>query len=90
MEAAVSELHLRFDTDSPGDAPAVDAVGEVAEQGALARACLPPQDRDPAVAGLRIGQERVERLALDAPSEQLGTLGEILARRAPPSQSKAN
>jgi hypothetical protein len=42
------------------------------------------------VAGLRIGQEPVERLALDVASEQLGTLSEILTRRAPPAPSKAN
>ena len=41
MEAAVGELHLRLDADGPGDAPAGDTVGQVAEQRALAHPASP-------------------------------------------------
>ena len=70
MEAAVSELHLRLDADSPRDLPAGDMVGEVVQQRALAHARLAPQDGDPAPASESIGQQLVERLALDPTSQK--------------------
>ena len=79
MEAAVGELHLRLDADGPRDLPAGDTVGEVVQQRALAHARLAPQDCDPAPACERIGQEPVERLALDTTSEK--------SRRSPASLS---
>ena len=70
VEAAVGQLDLRLDADGPRNAPAADAVGQVAQQRALAHARLPAQDDDPAPTGERIGQELVERLALGATSEE--------------------
>ena len=57
MEAAVGELHLRLDADGRRDVPAVDPVGEVAEQRALAHARLSAQDDHSAATGERVGQE---------------------------------
>ena len=51
MQPAVGELHLGLDADRPRDVPAGDAVGQVAQQGALADARLAPQDDDAAPTG---------------------------------------
>ena len=71
MEAGVGKLHLRLDADGRRDVPAVDPVGEVAEQCALAHARLSPQDGDTAATGQRVGQEPVERLTLGTTSQEL-------------------
>ena len=84
MEAAVGQLHLRLDADGRREVPVGDLVGQVAQQRALADARLTAQDGDSAPTGERVGQEPVERLALDAPSEERRALTAILARRRPP------
>ena len=85
MEPAVRQLHLRLDADGPRDVPAVDAVGQVVQQRALAHARLAPQDDDSTPPGERVGQELVERFALAPTSEQLRRLTAIVARGRPPS-----
>jgi hypothetical protein len=72
MEAAVGEFHLRLDAHGPRDAPAGDAVGEVVQQRTLTHARLAPQHCDSTPACERVGQEPVQRLALDTPSEESG------------------
>ena len=84
VQAGISQLHLRLDADGPRDMPVGDAVGQVTQQRALAHARLAPQYGDPALAGERIGQEPVERLALAATSEELAGRTGILTRRRPP------
>ena len=70
MEAAVGQLHLRLDADGPGDAPAGDTVGQVAEQRALAHTRLAPQHRDAALTAERVGQDAVERLTFGTTSDE--------------------
>src|SRR5918994_2033110 len=75
MKAAVGELHLRLDTGGSRDAPAGDAVTQIAQQGALAHTCFPSQYDRPTRAGKGVGEERVERLALGASTGQLRGVG---------------
>ena len=84
MEAAVGQFHLRLDPDGRHETPVGDPVGQVAQQRALADACLPPQDGDTAPTGERVGEKPVERLALGSASEECWGLTAILARRRPP------
>jgi hypothetical protein len=70
MEAAVGQLQLRLDAFGPRDAPAVGAVGHVAEQRALADARLAAQHGDAALTYERAGQEPVERLAFGPTAEE--------------------
>ena len=68
VQAAVGELHLRLDADGLRDVPAVDPIGHVAEQRALADARLAAQDDDPAPTGERVGSrpDRAPRTRLHA------------------------
>ena len=70
MEAGVGKLHLRLDAGGSRDVPAVDLVGDVGEQCALAHARISPQDCDTAATGQRVGQEPVERLTLGTTSQE--------------------
>ncbi len=87
VEAGIGQLHLRLDARGPGDMPAGDSVGHVAQQGALAHAGLPAQDGGAAVTGERVGQEPVERLAFGPPSEELHRRPPCL-RKTPPCLRK--
>jgi hypothetical protein len=80
VETAVGQLHLRLHANGPGDLPAGDPVGQVAQQGALAHPRLPAQDGDAALPGEDVGHELVERCTLGTASEELGWLTAILAR----------
>jgi hypothetical protein len=84
VEAGVGQLHLRLHARRPGDLPAGDPVGQVAEQGGLAHARLAAQDHDAAATGVRVGQEPVERRTLGPASEELRGVMAVLARRWPP------
>ena len=57
VEAAVGQLHLRLDADGRRDVPAGDSIGQVAQQRALADACLAAQHRDSTPTGERVGQK---------------------------------
>src|SRR4029077_9845933 len=57
MEAAIGELHLRFDTDSSRDPAALRSIAEIVQQGALSDPRFPAEDRDPALAEARVGQD---------------------------------
>src|SRR5262245_13781111 len=70
VQPALGQLRLRLDAHGPGEACPLRAVGDVAEQRALADAGLPAQHQDPAATGGRIRQELVEDLTLGlAPAE---------------------
>jgi hypothetical protein len=55
VEAGTGQLHLRLDAHRPGDLPAVDPAGQIAQQGGLAHAGLAAQDRDAALTGQHVG-----------------------------------
>ena len=60
MQPAVGQLHLRLDARRRRDVPALDPIGHVAQQGALADAGLTAHDNDAAPAGARVRQQPVE------------------------------
>ena len=87
MEAGVREFHLRLHAPGPRDLPAVDPVGEVAQQGALAHARLAAEDDDSARTGEDVSQELVQRRTLATASEERPGLTATLARRWHPCAS---
>ena len=70
VEAAVGELHFRLDAEGRCDVPAFGAIGQVAQQRALAHARLAPQDHDATPAGERVAQQPVERVTLGLTSDE--------------------
>ena len=55
MEAAVRQLHLRFDPDRGDEMPAGDAVDQVGQQRTLAYPGFPPEHDRPTRTGERVG-----------------------------------
>src|SRR5262249_8354741 len=58
------------DTDGAHHAPAGDAVGQVAQERALADAGLAAQNGDPTSPGENVGQQTVDCLAFGPPSKE--------------------
>ena len=67
VQPAVRELHFQLDADRGRDAPAGTTLRHEVEQGALAAARLAAKDDDATPTGVRVGQDRVEELALGTP-----------------------
>jgi hypothetical protein len=71
VQSAVRELHLRLDADRGHDVPAGTTLRDEVEQGALADAGVAPKDDDAAPTVDRVGQNRVEELALGTASKKV-------------------
>jgi hypothetical protein len=70
VKPAVGEFHLRLDSGSGRDAPAVDSLGQIVQQGRLASARFAANDDDTALSGARVGQGSVKYLTLGTASEK--------------------
>ena len=70
VEPAVGQLELRFNADSPHDAPTLEPIREMVEQRALADAGLAAKHQDPAFAVENISQSLLERAALRVASKK--------------------